>query len=322
MKSEIREPKSAILDGVLVVDKAEGPTSHDVVKFARRALGESRIGHTGTLDPMATGVLPLVIGRATRLAQFLTASDKTYEAVVTVGKTTDSCDATGKITATSELRPTQEQLIAALERFRGTYEQTPPAFSAKNIDGERSYDLARKAGRRVAVVDPGAIAPAAPRPKAVTVTARRVELLSFDGETARLEMQVTAGFYVRALAYDLGEALGCGAHLSALRRTRSGEFDLGPAVPLVDVLQSGRDALAARVVPLSALLSDVPAVTLRGPANVERLKNGVEIEPRDVVEPIAALPPLVRVMGPAGELAALARPGKTPGFLHGWVVLG
>ena len=180
---------------------------------------------------MATGVLPLVIGRATRLAQFLTASDKTYEATVAFGRDTDTCDATGKVIATSDLRPTHDQLVAALAAFRGTYEQTPPAYSAKNIDGERSYDLARKGKTAVAQ-----------RPKAVTVTAKRVELLSFDGETARLEMQVTAGFYVRSLAHDLGAALGCGAHLSALRRTRSGEFGLEHAVPLAELLQSSREA--------------------------------------------------------------------------------
>jgi tRNA pseudouridine55 synthase len=298
-------------DGVLVIDKTEGPTSHDVVKFARRALGESRIGHTGTLDPMATGVLPLVIGRATRLAQFLTASDKTYDAVVTFGRTTDTCDATGATTATSDQRPARDQLLAALEAFHGTFEQTPPAYSAKNIDGERSYDLARKA--KTAIVQ---------RPKAVPVTVKRLELLAFDGETARLEMQVTAGFYVRSLAEDLGEKLGCGAHLSALRRTRSGEFGIEHAVPLAELLQSSRDLLAARMVPLSALLSDVPAVALRGAANLARLKNGVEMEPGDFLAPLAALPPLVRLFGPDGDLVALARPGKTPGFLHGWVVLG
>ena len=316
MKESTQDLKTS-LDGVLVVDKTEGPTSQDVVKFARRALGESRIGHTGTLDPMATGVLPLVIGRATRLAQFLTASDKTYEAAVTFGRTTDTCDATGRVTATSDQRPGREQLTEALEKFRGTYEQTPPAYSAKSIDGERSYELARKA-RRAGSSDP----PAPIRPKAVAVTAKRVELLSFDGETARLEMQVTAGFYVRSLAHDLGEALGCGAHLSALRRTRSGEFGLEPAVPLMDVLRAGREDLAGRMVPLSALLSDVASVTLRGAANLERLKNGVEIEPGDVLTPLAPLPPLVRLLGPNGDLVGLARPGKTPGFLHGWVVLG
>src|SRR5262245_2006174 len=125
-------------DGVLVVDKTEGPTSHDVVTFARRALGVSRIGHTGTLDPMATGVLPLVIGRATRLAQFLTASDKTYEATIAFGRTTDTYDAKGKIVSTSDARPSRDQVEAALAAFRGTFDQTPPVYSAKNIDGERS----------------------------------------------------------------------------------------------------------------------------------------------------------------------------------------
>src|SRR5688572_11027467 len=122
------------IDGVLVVDKTEGPTSHDVVAIARRALGLSRIGHTGTLDPMATGVLPLVIGRATRLAQFLTASDKSYEAAVAFGRTTDTYDASGKTMTECGRRPTREAITAALERFRGTFDQTPPVFSAKNID--------------------------------------------------------------------------------------------------------------------------------------------------------------------------------------------
>lgn len=310
MNAQAPDPRTLIPDGVLVVDKTEGPTSHDVVKFARRALGVSRIGHTGTLDPMATGVLPLVIGRATRLAQFLTASDKTYDATITFGRTTDTCDATGKVTATSDARPTREQLEAALDAFRGTYEQTPPAYSAKNIDGERSYELARKGKSAVAQ-----------RPKAVTVTAKRLEILAFDGETARLEMQVTAGFYVRSLAQDLGEALGCGAHLSALRRTRSGEFGVESAVPLADVLQAGREALVARMVPLSALLADVPAVTLRGPANLERLNNGVEIGPNDLVHPLASLPPMVRLLSADGDLVGLAKPGRTPGYVHGWVVL-
>ena len=310
MTSPIPDPRSPIPDGVLVVDKTEGPTSHDVVTLARRALGVSRIGHTGTLDPMATGVLPLVIGRATRLAQFLSASDKSYEATIAFGRTTDTCDATGTVTHTSDQRPSRDRLAAALDAFRGTFDQTPPAYSAKNIDGARSYELARKGKTAVAQ-----------RPKAVAVTAKRVEILSFDGETARLEMQVTAGFYVRSLAHDLGEALGCGAHLSALRRTRSGEFSLEPAVPLADVLQSGREALAGRIVPLSALLSDVATVTLRGAVNLERLKNGVEIEPGDVLGPLMPLPPLVRLLGPDGDLVGLARPGKTPGCLHGWVVL-
>ncbi len=331
MKPQAPSPKPQVPDGVLVVDKPEGPTSHDVVTLTRRVLGVSRIGHTGTLDPLATGVLPLVIGRATRLAQFLTASDKSYEATMAFGRTTDTYDAKGREVSTCTDRPTREALDAALQQFRGTFEQTPPAFSAKNIDGERSYELARRASRKSAAAsndDTRRGGPSVPpvmeaaRPKAVTVTTRRLEVLAFDGDTARLSMQVTAGFYVRSLVHDLGEQLGCGAVLVALRRTRSGEFDLAPAVPLEEVLKSGREQLAGHIVPMAGLLPELPAVTLRGSANLERLKNGVEMGPGDLVAPLSPLPPIVRLLGPEGELVGLAKPGKMPGCLHGWVVLG
>lgn len=298
-------------DGVLVVDKTEGPTSHDVVTIARRALGVSRIGHTGTLDPLATGVLPLVIGRATRLAQFLTASDKTYEATVAFGRTTDTHDSAGTITSTCDRRPTREQIEAALGNFRGTFEQTPPVYSAKNIDGERSYELARK-GKAATMT----------RPKAVSVNVTRLELRSCDADTARLEMQVSAGFYVRALAHDLGERLECGAVLTGLRRTRSGEYGVDRAVPLADLLQSSREALAQRMVPFRELLPELPSVTLRSALQLERLRNGVEMGPNDLVAPLASLPAIVRLMGPEGDLVGLAKPSQNPGFLHGWVVLG
>lgn len=311
MNGSKKDPRPLVPDGVLVIDKTGGPTSHDVVTLARRALGVSRIGHTGTLDPMATGVLPLVIGRATRLAQFLTASDKSYEAAIAFGRTTDTYDALGRVVSTCDRRPTRAELERALTQLRGTFEQTPPAYSAKNIGGERSYELARKGKTAVAA-----------RPKAVPVTAHELNLLSFDGETARVAMRVTAGFYVRSLAHDLGETLGCGAVLVGLRRTRSGEFGLDRAVPLAQMLQAGRDTLAAAVVPMSALLADVPAVTLRGPASLERLKNGVEMAPDDVIAPPSPLPPIVRLLGPEGDLVGLAKPGKAPGCLHGWVVLG
>ncbi len=313
---DLRTSRPQDLSGVLVVDKPEGPTSHDVVTLTRRVLGVSRIGHTGTLDPMATGVLPLVVGRATRLAQFLSASDKRYEATLAFGRTTDTYDARGREMSRCAERPAREQLEAALVTFRGEFEQTPPAYSAKNIDGERSYELARKGGSN----DPPL------RPKSVRVTTRDIELKSFDGETATLTMTVTAGFYVRSLAHDLGEALGCGAVLVGLRRTRSGEFGLEAAVPLAKVLESTRENLATRIVPMSGLLSELPAVTLRGAANLERLKNGVEMGPSDLVAPFAAPEAphrlIVRLMGPDGDLVGLAKPGKTPGFLHGWVVLG
>jgi len=323
-------PGARFPDGVLVIDKTEGPTSHDVVKFARRVLGESRIGHTGTLDPMATGVLPLVVGRATRVAQFLTASDKTYEATVAFGRSTDTYDAAGTVTQTSDRRPTRNGLDAAIARFQGTFEQTPPAYSAKNIDGERSYDLARRSARRrdlsptvaATIGDrPQTSMPGVQRPKAVQVHVTRLDVLAFDGESARLEMRVSAGFYVRSLVHDLGEALECGGVLTALRRTRSGEFGLDRAVTLAELLQDPRESLAARLVPFRDLLTEFPSVTLRSNLQLERLKNGVEMGPGDLVTPLAALPPVTRLLAPDGDLVGLAKPGKTPGNLHGWVVL-
>lgn len=310
MSDQARGPSPQHVSGVLVVDKPEGPTSHDVVTLARRALGVSRVGHTGTLDPMATGVLPLVVGRATRLAQFLTANDKFYEATVAFGRTTDTFDVKGAITMQCDRRPERAALEAALTPFRGTYEQTPPIYSAKNIDGARAYELARKGN-----------AATLPRPKAVTVTVTQLELLSFDGDSARFAMQVSAGFYVRSLSHDLGEALGCGAVLTALRRTRSGEFALDRAVPLADVVQSSRESVTGRLVPFRELLAQLPSVTLRSALQLERLKNGVELGPGDLVSPLAQIPPIIRLIGPDGDLVGLARPGKTPAHLHGWIVL-
>ena len=295
------------LSGVLVVDKPEGPTSHDIVALARRVLGISRIGHTGTLDPLATGVLPLVLGRATRLAQFLTASDKSYDATIVFGRRTDTYDVKGRQTASSDARPAGADIETALAGFRGGFTQTPPAYSAKNIDGERAYELARTGKDS--------------RPHPVAVTVHRLDLIEFDGERARLSMDVSAGFYVRALANDLGDSLGCGAVLSSLRRTRSGEFDLGAAVPLDEVLRASRTALSARIIPMSDLLADVPAVRLRSDVEVLRVRNGVEMGPGDLLAPIEPLPPVARLLGPDGRLVALARPGLSRGFLHGWVVL-
>lgn len=316
MSNAVRESRPP--EGVLVVDKTEGPTSHDVVTFARRALGVSRIGHTGTLDPMATGVLPLVVGRATRLAQFLTASDKTYETTLAFGRRTDTYDASGTTTAHSDQRPTRDALDAAINAFRGTFDQTPPAYSAKNIDGERSYDLARKHARRGGSSD---LSAPAQRPKPVPVTVKHLEILAFDGETATLAMQVSAGFYVRSLVHDLGDALGCGATLTALRRTRSGEFGIDAAVPLADLLQAPREATLTRLVPFRELLPDLPSVTLRSELQLERLKNGVEMGPSDLLAPLATVPPITRLLGPDGDLVGLAKPGKTAGSLHGWIVL-
>lgn len=311
------------MDGVLVVDKPPGPTSHDVVARVRRALAFRKIGHTGTLDPMATGVLPLVIGRATRLARFMTQADKGYDAVLRLGITTDTYDATGARTTLPELAQadsataaravTTDAIERALDGFRGTYPQRPPPFSAKKREGERAY---RRARRGEAVVMPP-----------VQVTVRRLELDEHEGDRVRLLVDCTAGFYVRSLAHDLGRALGCGAHLEALRRVRSGSFTLDDAVALGDVEE--RPELAqARIVPLRALLPGLPGFTLsrRG---TERVSHGQDVGPRDLAgheQPNTAggdpdSGEMVRLLAEDGALVAIAVRRAPAGVLHPVVVL-
>ena len=294
------------MDGVLVVDKPSGITSHDVVASARRALGESRIGHTGTLDPLATGVLPLAIGRATRLAQFLTASDKQYLATIQLGLTTDTYDVTGRELTRVDAAPSREAVQAALDGLRGNYLQAPPPYSAKRVAGKRAYDLAR-AERPV-------------QPPAVPVLVRRLELVDLSGPTATVDVTCSAGFYVRSLAFDLGQRLGVGGCLQALRRTRSGEFALDDAVTL-GVL-AGEPAIAARrVLPMERLLPRLPAVTVTAEGE-KRVSHGRVVEPAHVAEGLpSGAAEWVRVIGPSGMLLALARPGKPAGALHPSVVL-
>ncbi len=235
--------------GSLVVDKPAGPTSHDMVNRARRVFRLRRIGHTGTLDPFATGVLPLCLGRATRLARFLGGGEKVYRASVRVGFATSTDDLTGEpLAEPKELHLDAGEVRQALNEFVGTHEQMPPAYSARKVGGRRSYDLARK----------GEEVPRTARP----VTIHAIELLGIGGAEIEIEVRCARGTYIRSLARDLGEALGVGAHLSALRRTRSGSFVLEQAVS-GDDLALGRD----RLVPLADALPELLAVRVgaRGP---------------------------------------------------------
>ena len=304
------------MDGVLVVDKPEGPTSHDVVATARRTLGQQRVGHTGTLDPLATGVLPLALGRATRLVRFLTASSKDYEATILFGRTTDTYDVTGTDTGHSGIVPSRASVLQALQSLRGDYLQQPPAFSAKKVGGRRAYDLAR---RQEAV-----------QVAAAPVRVSRLEMLDLAGSILRVELTCSAGFYVRAFAMTLGELTGAGACLQALRRTRSGEFTLSDAVALDELGSSER--VASRLIGMEALLRDFPAVslTLRGR---EHVAHGRELEPGDytlVAEAIGhgdatpddgGAPSWVRLLDSEGALVAVATGGKRPGSLHPSLVL-
>jgi len=297
------------------VDKPDGMTSHDVVATARRALRYKGIGHTGTLDPLATGVLPLVCGKATRLARFLTASDKEYEVVARFGITTDSYDITGRVVAESAVRPTREALEGAISTCLGARLQTPPAYSAKKINGERAYELARK---DQAVEVPPAL-----------VTLWQAEMLAWDGTNATLRLVCSSGFYVRSLVHELGTLTGAGAAVAALRRTRAGEFRVSSAVDLATLAGAARpgaaaDAVARAFIPLDHLLPGMPAVQI-GADGLARVRHGQDLLPGYWVpagpaglEPDAAW---TRVMGPDATLVAIASGAPGSGALHPAVVL-
>lgn len=218
------------MDGVLVIDKPAGLTSHDVVNRVRRILHERSVGHLGTLDPLATGVLPLVAGRMTRLAQFYTVSEKTYEGAIRFGFATDTYDAEGApLAAPKALNATLEELQEIVRKFQGHISQMPPPFSAKKIHGVPAYKLARK--KRVVDLQP------------VKVEIKEFELLDWNGEQARFRARVASGTYMRSVAHDMGQLLGCGAHLASLRRTGVGEFGLSDAQTLENLevaCQQGR----------------------------------------------------------------------------------
>jgi len=307
------------MDGLLVVDKPSGPTSHDVVARVRRLLGEPRVGHTGTLDPAASGVLPLVLGRATRLAQFLSQSEKVYEATITLGLSTDTRDAVGRPVGAvfDGPFPPADAVDRALDAFRGSFSQQPPAFSAKKVDGRRSYKNAREA--RKALTLPTSPAPTALSPAPVTVTAHRIDVLGVQERKVTLRVHCSAGFYVRSLAHDLGECLGTGGHLSALRRTKSGQADISRAVPLDDLERDS--SLASRViVPLGEMLPELPALVLTA-EGARRAMHGQELGPRDALRSSVQSARLVRLLDAAGDLLAIAEAGRTPGLLHPFVVL-
>jgi tRNA pseudouridine55 synthase len=297
------------LDGLLVVDKPEGPTSHDVVARVRRLLRIPGVGHTGTLDPMATGVLPLVLGKATRLARFLTSDAKRYRAEVRLGWATDTYDRLGDQVGDSvAMDVTRERLEAALDAFRGEIAQTPPSYSAKKIGGISAHRLARR-GEAVT-------------PAPVQVTVHHLALLDFSGDRLALDVHCSAGFYVRSLAHDLGASLGCGAHLTALRRTSSGDWTLAHAIPLADC-ERDVEAMRGRVVPLSGLLTGLPAVTVNGDGE-RRVRHGQLLRPMDLVSGQAELAGAeiegMRVLNEAGGLIAIAQ-RRPDGSLHPGLVL-
>jgi tRNA pseudouridine55 synthase len=288
--------------GVVVVDKPRGPTSFDVVARVRRAFGERRVGHAGTLDPMATGVLPVCVGEACKLVPFLMADDKEYEAEALLGVATDTLDAMGRVVRerpAGHLR--QEDVEAALDAFRGQILQRPPMYSAVRVGGRRLYEEARR----------GVEVERAERP--VRIDALTLEGFQAEGErvTVRLRVRCGKGTYIRALACDLGEALGTGAHLTALRRTRVGRFMLADAVPLERVGQG-------RVLDAAEALEGLPTVRLDArqardvrdgkPAAVARLAPLALASANDggAESPVSGPARYVRLLRPEGTLLAVA----------------
>ena len=261
------------VSGLLIVDKPAGMTSHDVVTRVRQLARQRAVGHAGTLDPLATGVLVLCLGQATRLIEYLLNHDKSYRAVVRLGQVTDTYDAEGRVVAESAgPLPDRPAAEAALAGLRGDILQQPPAYSAIKVHGQPAYRRARR-GEDVAL---------APR----RVTIYRLELVAWAPPLATLEVDCSAGTYVRSLAHDWGRALGCGAHLAGLTRTRSGPFTLAEAAPL-PALEAEALAFRRRLLPMDAALSDSDALQLDADES-RRLVQG---------QPIAGPPP--RRSGPA-----------------------
>ena len=293
------------MDGVIIVDKPCTWTSHDAVNKMRRLAGTRKVGHLGTLDPGATGVLPLVIGRATRLAQFFTRNDKTYQGVIHFGYSTDSYDMDG-VASSPETPVTlnRQSLESLLDRFRGEIQQTPPPVSAKKVAGRPAYELARK-GQPVEL-------------EPVTVNIYELQLLSVEGCEASLLLHCSAGTYVRSIAHDAGQALGCGAFLKSLRRIASGDFNIERARTLEELAtlaHAGR--LQEALIPAAELLPAFPA-ELVDAITAGHIRNGRDFR----VSPFQAREGTryVKAVTPQGELVAIGE-ARLPHVYHPVLVL-
>ncbi len=280
------------MDGILNMHKQSGMTSHDVVQAVRRILREKRIGHTGTLDPMATGVLVLCVGKATRIAQYLEAGEKEYQAVMRLGQTTDTLDAEGRVLETrTYIPPDRAQVLKALEGFTGQIMQQPPAYSALKVAGVPSYKLARQ----------GKAAPL--KPRAITIFS--IELQAFEDPLLSLAVRCSKGVYIRTLCADLGDVLQAGAHLTKLVRSRSGRFTLNHAVTLDRLAElAAADALDEVLVSMDNALADFPSVIVNE-LEAGRILHGNSV-PWQGEPSIAGS--LMRIHDPSGRLLALGRP--------------
>ncbi|MGD0444525.1 MAG: tRNA pseudouridine(55) synthase TruB [Edaphobacter sp.] len=276
------------MNGLLVLDKPSGMTSHDVVAIVRRATGEKSIGHLGTLDPMATGVLPLLLGKYTRLAQFFGQADKHYTGQIRFGFATGTFDFEGAPTAEPQpLTQSLEDLRLLSRQFHGEIDQLPPIFSAKKINGVAAHKLAR-AGAEVHV-------------KPARITIHDFQLTSLQADAAAFTISVSAGGYVRSVAHELGQLAGCGAHLSSLRRTRAGAFTLDHALT-IDQLKSSTPAELEALLPHPrTLLPEMPSVTVDDQV-AGRIRNGMQVNLPDFSQA-----PLIKIFSAPTDLLAIGR---------------
>ena len=245
------------MNGIVIVDKPQGWTSQDVTARLRRVFNTRRIGHGGTLDPMATGVLPVFVGRATRGVEFFEHAEKTYEAVLQLGITTDTEDTSGTVLEEKEVNISEAEFLGILPKFRGEIQQIPPMYSALKIDGQKLCDLARK----------GKTVERKPRP----ITIFELECLEFSGNTARLRVRCSKGTYIRTLCKDIGQALGCGGCMAALRRVTAGEYTIEESVPLDVLLEAENPDTYLR--PVDSMFRNYPEVRL-SPKQEQRCRNG------------------------------------------------
>jgi len=302
------------MDGLIIVDKPAGPTSHDIVQRIRRLLGLRRVGHGGTLDPGATGVLLVMLGQGTRFFPFLSGHDKSYEGTFRLGHSTDTYDSSGRRTSPESADiPAPETIARAMKAMEGEFLQTPPPYSAKKVGGTPGYKLAR--ADRTFALEP------------VRVRVRTFEATAFRPPLVDFRAACSTGTYVRSLAHDLGQALGCGAHLDALRRTSVGPFRIEKAVTLARLEEAaGGGGLSSMVLPLAELLPDVPAAVVR-PEAVPRVHHGAPLGPGHLAEgPGGAATPrpeagVLRLLDGDGRLLGLARTAPDEGRLRPFLVI-
>lgn len=282
--------------GIMVVDKPVGPTSHQIVSMVRRGTGIRKVGHAGTLDPRASGVLVLCLGAATRLSEYLSTSSKCYEAVIRFGVSTETYDAEGRITRETNTTPTLKELEAVLDEFRGDIKQIPPPYSAIKVKGKKAYELAR-AGKKIDL-----------EPRDVTIY--ELKILSYEKPDLSVSIECSAGTYIRSLAHDIGEKLSTGAHLAELRRTKAGPFTIDDAEPLPK-LEVGfvTEKWEKYVLPATDALPDLPEIEVNG-EELDLLQNGHRI-PREM-----DWDDIAKAIGPDGDLVAILEPVQDPDEWH------